>query len=197
MRWWILLGLGRDDDALAECVSAAEACPLSPWLPSPLAWSHVIVGQVGKGLDVIRAATERFPTLDMVFQFRCLIAACAGEHAEAVDAGEKAMNFSQGSALAMAALAYAYASAGRTDEARMVMRWIGETRLGAPPSLVVPVHAALGETDTALAALARAGAERCPWLALAHADPRNAPLRARPEFVRLATAHRPRAAAGV
>ena len=192
VRWWILSGLGRNDDALAECASAAEVCPLSPWIPSPLAWSHVVVGQIYEGLDIIRRATSRFPTLDMVYQFRCLIAACVGEHDEAIAAGERAVNLSQGAALAMAALAHAYANAGRNDEARMVMRWIKETPLGAPPSLMVPVHAALGETDAALAALARAGEERCPWLALASADPRNAPLRAHPEFARLATTHRPR-----
>ena len=76
----------------------------------------------------------------------------------------------------------------------MVMRWIKETPLGAPPSLMVPVHAALGETDAALAALARAGEEQCPWLALASADPRNAPLRAHPEFSKLATVQRARVA---
>jgi DNA-binding winged helix-turn-helix (wHTH) protein len=194
MRWWILCGLGRNDDALAECISAADVSPLSPWLPSPLAWSYAIVGQVGKGLDIIRAATERFPTLDMVFLYRCLIAALAGEHGEAIDAGEKAMSLSQGSTLAMTGLAHAYASAGRRDEARMVLRWIGEAPLGAPPSLVVPVHAALGDHEAALASLAQGAEQRCPWLALASADPRNAPLRARPEFVRLARAHRARAA---
>lgn len=194
MRWWILCGLGRNEDALAECVSATGISPLSPWLPSPLAWSYATIGQTGKGLDIIRSATERFPTLDMVFLFRSLLAALAGEHDEAVDAGEKAMSLSQGSTLAMAALAYAFANAGRKDDAAMVLRWIGENRLGAPPALLVPVHVALGETDAALAALARAVAERSPWLALVEADPRNAPLRAHPEFIRLATAHRvPRA----
>jgi len=194
MRWWILSGLGRNDDALTECLSAAESSPLSPWLPSPLAWSYATVGEVGRGLDVMRDATGRFPSLDMVFMFRCLLAAISGEHGEAIDAGEKAMSLSQGSTLAMAALAYAFARAGRDEEARMVVRWIGETELGAPPSLLVPVHVALGDNPAALAWLDKAVGEHCPWLALVESDPRNAPLRSHPEFIRLATAHRTRVA---
>ncbi len=194
MRWWILSGLGRDDDALAECLSAAATSPLSPWLPSPLAWSYAAVGQVGRGLDIMREATGRFPSLDMVFMFRSLLAAISGEHGEAIDCGEKAVGLSQGATLAMAALAYAFANAGRQDEACMVLRWIAETELGAPPSLLVPVHVALGDDAAALACLEKAVGEHCPWLALVESDPRNARLRARPEFVRLATAHRAKAA---
>ena len=190
LRWWVQCALGREDEALADANAAARACPLSPWVAGPVAWSNLATGRTGKALDAVHTAAERFPTVDIVQFFSAIAAACAGEHDEAIAAGERAVNLSRGSPMVMTVLAHAYANAGRRDEARMVLRWMQETPLGAPPSLLVPVHVALGEPDAALAALARAGEERCPWLALTYTDPRNEPLRTRPEFARLATVQR-------
>jgi pentatricopeptide repeat protein len=92
-----------------------------------------------------------------------------------------------GNRQAGAALAYAYARAGRPGEARKIleeMEQAAAARHLASPQLAV-IHLGLGETDRALDRLERGLEERSYFMIYLRADPIYDELRSHPLFTRL------------
>src|SRR6185295_14836898 len=108
-------------------------------------------------------------------------------HDEAIGALEHAAQLS-GSALEMrAALACAYARAGRLEPARRIQHELdARSRAGfVSPVLLAQVHTSLGENGSAIEALARAIRWRAADLAWLRVRPVFDPLRGEPRFEEL------------
>jgi tetratricopeptide (TPR) repeat protein len=105
----------------------------------------------------------------------------------AVAAFEKAIALEPSACETLASLGHAYALAGRTGDARAVLRRLktmAQTRLISSYAFAL-VHLALGEIDEAFVYLDRAADERSSSMPFIDVNPRLAPLRADPRFAAL------------
>jgi TolB-like protein/tetratricopeptide (TPR) repeat protein len=104
-------------------------------------------------------------------------------YTEAIAAFEQALQFSRQQE-ALPALAHAYALAGRTQEARVILREMTNdktSRYVAAP-MVARVHLGLGEYETALDWLEKGIEERSYWMVFLKNDPVYDPIRSHPRF---------------
>lgn len=87
----------------------------------------------------------------------------------------------------LGAIAETYARAGREEEARgLLAEWNSHAATHyVPPLSCVPVHAALGDWDTAFGWLERACEERSAWLIFVSHDPLYDEVRSDPRFISL------------
>ncbi len=184
-----LLEQGDSNGALAAGLEALDRQPHSAGLKSRQAWAYACAGMLGMAVDRAREAVEAFPLHFAPLSILAILLSLQGRDAEAVEASGRASTLSGHTGLPRfrAAHAYVLARAGRTDQARTVLESMPATEGGpfVPPSLVAPVHVALGDPATALDALERAAGTRCPWLCAALVDPRLAPLRSDPRWGRI------------
>jgi TolB-like protein/Tfp pilus assembly protein PilF len=104
-------------------------------------------------------------------------------YAEAIAAFERALQFSRQQDV-LSALAHAYALAGRTEEARIILDDLTNDKIGryvASP-MVARIHLALGEFEMALDWLQRGVEERSYWMVFLKVDPVYDPIRSHPRF---------------
>jgi tetratricopeptide (TPR) repeat protein len=104
-------------------------------------------------------------------------------YTEAIAAFEQALQFSRQQE-ALPAVAHAYALAGRTQEARVILREMTNdktSRYVAAP-MVARVHLGLGEYETALDWLEKGIEERSYWMVFLKNDPVYDPIRSHPRF---------------
>src|SRR5262249_12353188 len=106
---------------------------------------------------------------------------------EAVAEFQKALLLSPGSTLVKAELGYAYAKAGKREDALRTLdelqRPTGQRRVS--PFHLALIHIALGENDRAIELLENAYNERCERMVWVRADARFDPLRQDPRFIDL------------
>jgi serine/threonine-protein kinase len=112
--------------------------------------------------------------------------AAAGHYDEAVARIQEALEIS-GRPSHKALLAYTLAAAGRTSEARALLRELTAPPRGViiPPVDLAAVHVALGQHDEAIAVLNRGVAERDEEMMYLKVDPRYDPIRGDERFVRV------------
>ena len=108
-------------------------------------------------------------------------------YAEAIDAFQHASMFSQGHPITVAALGYAYALTGRTEDAVSILDLLIERRAGeyVPPYWIAVVEAGLGRRDAAFDWLQTAFEEKDPSLLYLRFDPALDGLRTDPRFALL------------
>ena len=100
----------------------------------------------------------------------------------AIAEGEKAATLSRDAPLTRSALAQTYALAGRTDDARIILKELkgfGSQRY-VSPYFIAGIHAALQENDSALDCLKSAYQQKSHWLLYLHFDPAMEQLRSDP-----------------
>lgn len=183
----MLVGTGRFEEGLKEARRAVELDPLSPRAMTLMAWSiyqaHHFKDALAKAQQIIDL-DKNFP--QGYFQLgNCLEQ--MGRGGEAVKALEKSIRLMPDSTLPQYALCFALVAAGRKGEAREVLN---EMKIRAEKGYVKPyfmamAHAALGERDAAFELFERAFAERDHWLLWFCTEPKLAPLRSDPRFIKL------------
>lgn len=110
-----------------------------------------------------------------------------GAHDAAIESFEKAISLEGRAHATLASLAHAYASAGKADEARKILRELqdaAKTRFVSAYSFAL-IYMVLGEMDEAFAWFDKAFDERSPALPFLRANPRFASMRGEPRFERL------------
>ena len=108
----------------------------------------------------------------------------AGELAGAVEALERAVEYSGGGLTLKAHLGYVYGLAGRRREAELLLEEfarLARTRY-VPAYYTAIIRLGLGDRDRALADLARAFTERTGFLVFLRVEPMFDPLREDPRF---------------
>jgi tetratricopeptide (TPR) repeat protein len=100
---------------------------------------------------------------------------------------ERAARLSQNSAYVSFLLGYAYARAGRRDDAQRVLAEMQElaTQQFVPPDYLAIVHVGLGEIDEAIDWLNRAYEARTDWPVWLAVDPVSDPLHSVPRYRQL------------
>ena len=174
---------GRFEEAQAAQKSARELDPFSLILNTnvadPLFFSRQYDGAVEQLVLLLEHEPRFFPAL---FQLGRVYVQME-KYKEAIDAFERTLQFSR-QRQALPALAHAYALAGRTVEARIILDDMmnDKTRRYVPSPMIARIHLGLGEFETALDWLEKAIEERSYWMVFLKNDPVYDPIRSHSRF---------------
>ena len=181
---WLLLAMGRIEEALAQARAAVELDPASVSVRRSLGWLYYYARQPGLAIEHLTRAVAMAPGAEETHTILGLALVQQGRTAEAEAEFREAMSLSSEHARALAALGTLAATQGRTAEARAVLAQLearARERYVSPVDFVA-LHQALGETDEAFAWLERAYAERRGWMAYLNVEPALDGLRHDPRF---------------
>lgn len=177
---------GRFEEAQAAQQSARELDPFSLILnmnvADPLFFSRQYDGAVQQLVTLLEQEPRFFPAL---FQLGRVYVQMQ-MYTEAIAAFERALQFSRQQE-ALPALAHAYALAGRTQEARIILEETKNDKTGryvASP-MIARIHLGLGEFETALDYLEKGIEEHSYWMVFLKIDPVYDPIRSHPRFAEL------------
>ncbi|MGH9364573.1 MAG: protein kinase domain-containing protein [Thermoanaerobaculia bacterium] len=179
-----LTTMGRHEEALAESGRAQELDPLSLIITTGGGWMYYFARRYDDAMRQIQKALEMDATFVPAHWFLGLAYEQKGMDRDAVEELRKAVEFSGGGTLMMAALAHAHAAFGRRSEAE---KMIGELEALSAKKYVSPyyvalIHAALGDPDSAFRCLEKAYEERSHGLTFLKVDPQVDPLRSDPRY---------------
>jgi tetratricopeptide (TPR) repeat protein len=183
-----LLTMGRTEEMLDETKRAVELDPLS----FRIRWDRWIAfygtGRYDEALEQCRKIEELNPNLDLGYLYCGDVHVQQGNLAEAVQEYRKAVDLTSGeNPRAIAHLAYAYAQAGRRNDAETLLANLRGISKQHPvhPYLFALVYVGLGQGDTAIAWLEKAYQVRGRDLLDIRYDPQFAGLRSDPRFIDL------------
>jgi tetratricopeptide (TPR) repeat protein len=177
---------GRFEEAQAAQRSARELDPFS-LIPSmnvagPLFFSRQYDRAVKQLVAVLDQEPRFFPALLQLGRVYVQM----GLYAEAIAAFGHALQLSPQQDV-LSALAHAYALAGRTEEARIILDEMTNDKIGRYVSspMVARIHLGLGEFEMALDWLQKGLEERSYWMVFLKVDPVYDPIRSHPRFAEL------------
>ncbi|HEV2101541.1 MAG TPA: winged helix-turn-helix domain-containing protein [Candidatus Acidoferrum sp.] len=181
----MLLGpLGRFDDAIAEFTKAARLDPLAPVIHVAWGWIYFHARRYDEALE----QSDRTLELDPNFLPACYLLGSVlmfkDKQDAAVAAYQKGVDLSSGSTSYLGGLGWAYASGGRTEEARAVLAQLTELREKkyVMATNMALIHAGLNEDDEAIRWLEKGFVERSAWMVYLNTDPRYDTLRSDSRF---------------
>jgi TolB-like protein len=190
IQWYssLLAAIGQTNEAIVEAKRARDLDPFSPIIVSHPSWISYLSRNAE---DTIKEARQTLKLDQNFFPARRYLALgydLQGKFDDAVAEFQKANSISR-SVMVKAELGYAYARAGRRDDA---LRMIEELRRSTGERHVSPfhfalIHIGLGENDRAIELLNQAVDERAERLVWIQADPRFDGLRKDKRFDDLLT----------
>jgi tetratricopeptide (TPR) repeat protein len=182
-----LLMQGRFDEALEQMLQARRLDPLSPSIMQSLGWCYYQMRRFIESLATYRSMVEMVPE----FSYGLVTYSWTLRHTGGVDEGvvnaERALQFSSGGQMFVAALGAAYAAAGRRKDAFATLKRLDEM---SSETYVSPYHLALiylhlGNRKEAIEQLRRAAVLKDAWLVWLGVEPQLDPLRGDPAFEEL------------
>ncbi len=177
-----LIFVGRSEESIALGKRLVEIDPLSPATHTNLGTRYVEARRYDRGIEHCRKALELDPNNASVHN--CLGRAYLGKemYEEAIAEIQRAVDLSGG--WPKHDLAYAYAMAGKRDDARKILHeLIEDSKRGVVElSGIARIYAALGETDQAFGWLEKAYEDHEQWLVALKVDPMFDSLRSDPRF---------------
>jgi TolB-like protein/tetratricopeptide (TPR) repeat protein len=183
----LLSAAGRSEEAMEQMRLAQELDPLSPVIDMEMAWNRYMARdfqgaeeQSWKALAVEPRFAAAQHTLGLAYEQMGMIE-------EAMVELQNARTCSGGRPSTLAALGHAYATAGRTSEARELLcelQQMSQHRYVSPYWCGI-LYRGLGEDDLALESLEKAYQERDLWLIWLGVEPRFDGLRSNARFEEL------------
>ena len=156
---------GRRGDAAAALERARELDPLSPTSQFKPTFGQYLDRDYEKAVEQVRAGLKFYPEFWQGHWVLCLSLSAMGQHEAAIAACKAAVKFSGKGSVALGALGYVLASAGKNAEARRIIAELEALRatqyVGAANFAMI--HGALGELDPAFDELEQAYENR-DWL---------------------------------
>jgi TolB-like protein/DNA-binding winged helix-turn-helix (wHTH) protein/Flp pilus assembly protein TadD len=176
---------GRFEEAIAAAERARKLDPLSVGVQVSVGTTYRHAGQYDRAINELRQALEMSPGFPRAhFQIGVTFVAM-GRFADAIPELEIAARPATGhNARIEAYLGYAYAAAGRTDDARAVLKELEAHRSEQYVSSfgIALIHDALGEKEPALAALRRAHQDHAVEFGMIDQHPRFRTIASDPGF---------------
>jgi serine/threonine-protein kinase len=181
---WLLLALGRVDEAIGEGQLARDLDPASLSPRRSLGWLYCYARLPAQALPHLHAALAMNPALEETNYILGLAYLQAGDLGAAEVALRTAQDASPGHFRARAALGRLAALRGDRTPAE---RTLADMHAAAAHRYVSPVdfialHLALAETDQVFAGLERAYQDRRGWMAYLRVEPMLDPVRSDPRF---------------
>jgi TolB-like protein/DNA-binding winged helix-turn-helix (wHTH) protein/Tfp pilus assembly protein PilF len=175
--------MARWEESLAERERAAD---LDPWVIGTYAlWDHYWLSrQYDKAIEIARWRVEMQPNNAFSHAVLGWPYVQKGMYAEAISEFEKAVTLAPRELRLRADLGRIYAEAGRTAQAKKILRELQEPsqQTRPDPYHVALIYIGLREKGKALEWLEKAYEDRNPWMDLLKVDPWLDPLRSDPRF---------------
>ena len=179
--------MGRHEESIAEINRALRLDPLSLSINFSYGWRLYLARRYDQAIQQLRTAIEMDP--NFVLAHLVLGQAFEEKHmyADAIGELQKTTQISPKSPFMAAALARAYAAAGKRTEAKEILAQLSrESSLQyVSPFYVATVYAGLGENDAALDWLEKAYQDRSNGLIFLNVDPELDGVRSSPRFQNL------------
>jgi eukaryotic-like serine/threonine-protein kinase len=182
---YLLSGLGRPEESLAEMRVALELDPLSLITLSAAGTAHFYAKRYEEAIALHRRILDIDPEFMPARADLARALEYSGRTTEAVEQYQRAIQLAGASMQGVSAgLANALVIGGRTDEARAMLAELSLRRKEryVSPWALASIHAGLGEKDEALLWLERAFDERDSSLVWLKVHPRFDILRGEPRF---------------
>jgi serine/threonine-protein kinase len=155
-QWYgeMLVHTARNDSALAELQRAVSLDPLAPIPHDAYGYALSVAGRYGEAVDQISRAEELAPEIGLTRELLGDTYLKMGQTGKAVSELEEAARMNRETLFPQGKLCHAYGIAGRTADARRLLKLI-EAREGEPESRVplAVCHIGLGERAAALDAM--------------------------------------------
>jgi eukaryotic-like serine/threonine-protein kinase len=174
----LLVQHNRAAEASREVRTAQQLDPLSLITNSNYAIVLYFLRQYDQAIEQGRKTLDLDPNLLAGHNVMAWAALQQGRPNEAVEIHKKALA-SGGAAATLSSLGYAYALAGKRQEARALLERLlhqAEQRY-VPPYFIARIYTGLGEQERALDWLERSEADRSPWTLSLAVEPQFEPLR--------------------
>lgn len=183
---WYLSTHGRLAEALAENERACALDPLSIVHNSCVAQQYYFARDYDRAVVRLQRTLDLDPNSSGVHWFFAFVYLEQQRFDEAIGELQRAMAL-MGSDEYQPWLAYAYALAGRRDEARTTLDRLVEksTTSYVPAHDIARIYVGLGDADHAFEWLDKACDERCGWISYLPIDPPMDPIRSDPRFTQL------------
>jgi TolB-like protein/Tfp pilus assembly protein PilF len=182
-----LVAMGRFPESLAESRLALKLDPLDFVLNVHIGWHYLFARQSNEAVEALRRATGMNEKHWIGHHYLGWAYEQLGRYSDAIPQLEMADSVSPGSGKVLAAVAHAYALAGRRSEAKKILGQLlvmKEQRYVSPYEIAV-IHVGLGERDQAFEWLERAYQEHSSWLSYLNAESRLDPLHSDSRFASL------------
>ena len=178
-----LVGMGRFDEAVAEVERARKLDPVSPGMNAYVAWPLYYARRYDLAIQRLQPLLDMFPDYHQSHIFLGLVYEQKGEWAKAIPEMEKAYQLDS-EPEALAQLGHLYAVAGRTADARRVLKQLMDLSRQRYVSAydIAVLYAGLGERDEAFRWLQKVEEDRSEMFAAVNVDPRLDALHSDPRF---------------
>lgn len=181
----LFIAEGRFNEGIAEAFYAAKLDPLSPVIGTAPADALFMARRFDESLAELSKTVEMAPNFVPALTDMGRVLTHLGRTDEAIATFERAASLSSIHPYTNAGLGYAYARAGRRDDALRIVRQlevlIAEAGRGSAHA-IASIYIGLGELDQALDWLERAVVMRDRALVWLRVHPRLDPLRGSPRF---------------
>ncbi|HLL74382.1 MAG TPA: protein kinase [Pyrinomonadaceae bacterium] len=192
-RWhaFNLSAMGRHTEAISEIKKARELNPRSPVMATAVANVLFLARRFDEAIEQCHRALELDPGSVAAHVVLRWAYERKGLHDEALSVFEQERVFAGETPTTRAKRAHVFAAAGRTEEARELLRELIEKRdtEWVTAYEIAVVLALLGERDEGLEWLERAGREHTVGFTFARVDPHLDPLRPDPRFEEILVRH--------
>ena len=175
---------GRFDESLEQFGHAMALDPLSPLMVGARGWGCYFARRYADAIEHQRRALSLDPDYIVAHLWLGMAIEQAGDVRDAVPEFEHSVRLSGRNLFMMASLGHALALQEDQRPARSLLEQLGALRRTKYVSAydIAVIHAALGETQDALASLEAGYEERTHWMTLLAVDPRLDPVRREPRF---------------
>jgi serine/threonine-protein kinase len=172
------------EEAIEAAGKAAELDPTSPWQQWHLGYCYFLARHWQRTIEQCEHTLELDPNYYLAHQYLGFVYCLTGRIDQGVQACENAARLVGNSPWAMVFRAMASAWAGRTDDARRIIREMEDySRVSnVSPSMFAWVYCSLGETEKGLEWFERAIDERDGLIIHGHLFPIYDPLRSHPRY---------------
>ena len=177
---------GRYDEAIAEGKRAEELDPLSPIVHTDLGLNYYYARRFEEAIGQLQKAMELDQNWYLPYMGLCQVYDATGKFQEAIAECQKARTLND-DPYVISFLTYAYASAGKREEALKSLAQLNEAakqRYAAAYAIAV-AYAGLGEKDQAFEWLERSNSDRAWDILYVKTDPMMDSLRSDPRFAEL------------
>jgi serine/threonine-protein kinase len=181
---YYLVAMGRFADGIAEIKRGLELEPLSLPASALLGWAYHYARQPERAIEQFRKTLDVEPRLSLARWGLGVAYAVSGQYDSALAALQPVVESRPD---VTGDLGYAYARAGRRDDARRALNGLTARarREYVSPLAFAAIHIGLGEAGRALDWIEKAYAERNSDLIYARIDPYFDALRSEPRFLAL------------
>jgi len=178
-----LTAMGRHNEAIAEIKQALDLDPRSPIITRDVGWHYYCARQYDRAIEQCQNTLKLYPNFAQAYSLLGLAYVKKGMFTVAIEKLLKALEFSSSNSN-RARLAYAYALAGRREEAQQALDTLNDLAQNeyVPPYLIAVVYGSLGDKENAFAWLDKAYDERFGHLVYLKVQPMLDSLRSDPRF---------------